>query len=213
MTFTLRSSGPPGTVPGPSGPLPAEPGLYPAGRPGPYPPACSGGPQAVPVTAGQAVPGPSGRAVPGPRPSPATPPYQPGASPGPAPAAGLQPAAAASRQEHRQALLRFWRDNAAARWQPWRQDPFGAALDLLWAQPESLAAHHCYSIRSDWIPGDCPGFALLRVIGIAYHLLIATPVMAAAAIASALASRPSRLAGAVLFTVLTRAVVALLGHL
>jgi hypothetical protein len=110
-------------------------------------------------------------------------------------------------------LIGFWWAAIAARWRPWRRDPFGAALDLLCAQPESLAEHHYYTATCGWIPGDFPGLLLLRVGGVLYHLLIATPVMVAAGIASTLAARPSWLAGVILFAVSTRAIVAVMGHL
>jgi hypothetical protein len=82
----------------------------------------------------------------------------------------------------------------------------GRAAHALWhGKPESMAEHRAYIRSRAWVPPEMTGkpAAFIAWAGIAYHLIIARPVKAAARITDAASERPLRLLmAAVLISVL-----------
>jgi hypothetical protein len=69
-------------------------------------------------------------------------------------------------------------------------------LHVMWhGKPESMAEHRAYIQSRAWVPPELDGNAEKAVIsaGIAYHLIIARPLKAAAKAVDAAAERPLRL--------------------
>lgn len=86
---------------------------------------------------------------------------------------------------------RHWAGTAAG--ELWFK-PDRVAFVLWHGKPESMAEHRAYIKSRAWVPPEMTGksAALIAFAGIAYHLLIARPVKAAARTADAAAERPLR---------------------
>lgn len=204
MTRALEQSPAPalGAQPVPAQVVPGPPRSFPPGRSQVVPEGRSHATQVVPGEPGQVVPDPD-------QDPPAEAPLVGGPWPLPRPPAGGTPLA-----EQLRILLRFWAARADARLQPWREDPVGAFLSLPQDRPESLAEHHSYSVRCEWIPEELPGLIPLRVIGILFHMLIAAPVMFITGSIYRWAARPlrpARIFNAALSIAIIRGIAALIG--
>ena len=72
----------------------------------------------------------------------------------------------------------------------------GRLLYVMWhGKPESMAEHRAYMKSRAWVPPGMGGGAekAVTIAGIAYHLIIARPLKAAAKTVDAAADRPLRL--------------------
>ena len=72
----------------------------------------------------------------------------------------------------------------------------GRLLYVMWhGKPESMAEHRAYMKSRAWVPPGMDGGAekAVSIAGIAYHLIIARPLKAAAKTVDAAADRPLRL--------------------
>lgn len=91
-------------------------------------------------------------------------------------------------------------------------DP-GRLLYVLWnGKPESMAEHFAYMKSGAWVPEeiDGPSAKALITAGLAFHLIVAWPLKAAAKSLDAAASRPLRFA---FLAVLVIAILLILGIL
>ena len=89
----------------------------------------------------------------------------------------------------------------------------GRLLHVLWhGKPESMAEHRAYMQSRAWVPPGMTGRWEKAVTGagLAYHLLIARPLKAAAKTVDGAADRPLRLAGLAVFVIALLVLLAVL---